>query len=266
MIEASFDRDSERSAAVSGAYQYDTGQRLRMHGLPSPQELALRDELLSGGMATIQVHFGLKGDSQTEARLALWEEESGCWLTMIPDEYLQTAESVYAYVYVSYGQDAEGNGRTKTMYELVFRPIGRPAPNNVATSEQWEAWATKKEEAQLAIEALNAAQENVRAAQEEAQTAAQTAKTEKEAAQAAAQEAQAQRERLEAQQALWSGMTVHTIARAEGEQATASLTGSVLILGLPRGAAGAKGETGDMGPADIALSITDGVLTITPKT
>lgn len=265
MIEASFERDGERSAVVSGAYQYDTGQRLRMHGLPSPQELALRDEFLSGDMATMQVHFGLKGDSQTQARLALWEEESGCWLTTIPDEYLQTAESVYAYIYVSYGLDADGNGRTKTMYELTFRPISRPAPNNVATSEQWEAWAVKSEEVVLTIEALDAAKLSAESAQASAQTAAQAAEDEKEAAQAAAQQAGTQTERLEGVQAQWAGMTVRTVSLSADEQATASLAGSVLTLGLPRGAAGAKGETGDTGPADIALSISDGVLTITPK-
>lgn len=265
MIEASFERNGERSAAVSGAYQYDTGQRLRMHGLPSPGELAREDEFLSGDMATMQVHFGLKGDSQTQARLALWEEESGCWLTTIPDEYLQTAESVYAYVYVSYGLDADGNGRTKTMYELTFRPAARPAPNNVATSEQWEAWAVKSAEAQMTIDALGTAQQSAQNAQADAQAAAQAAKNASGNAMAAAQEAQAHTARLEAVQAQWSGMKVHTKALAAGAQATASLTGGTLTLGLPSGAKGEKGETGDKGPADIALSISDGVLTITPK-
>ena len=41
MIEASFDAQG-RSAAAAGAYQYDTGQRVRLHGLPSPEELAQR--------------------------------------------------------------------------------------------------------------------------------------------------------------------------------------------------------------------------------
>ena len=264
MIEASFERGGERSAVVSGAYQYDTGQRLRMHGLPSPKELAGGDEFLSGDMVTMQVHFGLKGDSQTQARLALWEEESGCWLTMIPDEYLQTAENVYAYIYVSYGMDEEGNGRTKTMYEIVFRPIGRPAPNNVATSEQWEAWAIKCEETQLAIDALEGAQENAQKAEENAQTAAREAAQAAQYAQEKTEEAEAQWERLEALQAQWSGMEVRTISLPAQAQATAAINGDVLTLGLPRGADGEKGETGDPGPADIAFSITDGVLTITP--
>lgn len=264
MIEASFDRSGHRSAAVSGAYQYDTGQRLRMHGLPSPKELAGEDEFLSGELVTMQVHFCLKGDTQTQARLALWEEESQCWLTMIPDEYLLTAQSVYAYIYVSYGLDEQGNGRTKTMYELVFRPIERPAPNNVATSEQWEAWATKKEETQLAIDALEAAAENARGVVSSAQEAAQTAENAAQQAEERKESVLMQGERIAGIQTRWSGMEVRAISLAAGAAATASIQGGVLTLGLPRGENGEKGETGDTGPADIALSIEDGVLTITP--
>lgn len=265
MIEASFERSGERSTAVSGAYQYDTGQRLRMHGLPSPQELADRDEFLSGEMVTMQVHFGRKGDSQTQTRLALWNEKDMCWVTMIPDEYLQASECVYAYVYVSYGLDEEGNGRTKTMYELMFRPIERPAPNNVATSEQWEAWAVKCEETQLAIDALGSAQASAQTAQERAQESAREVKRAAEAAAQAAQEAAMQEERLEALETLWDGMSVYTVSLPAGERATANLQGKTLTLGLPRGADGAKGETGDTGPADLTLSMTDGILTIMPR-
>ena len=263
MIEASFEKSGQRSAAVSGAYQYDTGQRLKIYGLPSPQELAREDDFLSGDMVTMQVHFGLKGDAQTQARLALWEEESRCWLTAIPDEYLLTAENVYAYIYVSYGLDDAGNGRTKTMYELVFRPIGRPAPNNVATGEQWEAWATKKEETQLAIDALEAAAEHAQNAVSGAQEAAKTAATAAQAAREAEEETRAQRDRLESIQARWNGMDVRTVSLAAGNQATASIQGGVMTLGLPRGEKGTKGETGDTGPADITLSLENGVLTIT---
>ncbi len=265
MIEASFEKGVGRSTAVSGAYQYDTGQRLRIHGLPSAQELAQRDAFLSGDMATMQVHFGLKGDSQTQARLALWDEESGCWLTMIPDEYLQTSESVYAYIYVSYGMDEMGNGRTKTMYELAFRPISRPAPNNVATEAQWEAWATKKAEMQLTIDALRAAQTAAQTAQAAAQEAAEVALKTAEAVRQAQDTQQEQAQRMEEIERRWESMTVRTIALAAGAQATAQLNGNVLTWGLPRGAAGEKGESGDPGPADIALSMEAGVLTIMPK-
>lgn len=265
MIEASFERSRERSAAVIGAYQYDTGQRLKMHGLPSPQELALKDEFLSGDIATMQVHFGLKGDSQTQARLALWDENSGCWLTTIPDEYLQTAESVYAYIYVSYGMDGDGNGRAKTMYELVFRPISRPAPNNVVTGEQWEAWATKKEEMELAVSALQNSQEAARQGREKAQAAAREAQQAQLLAEQGCEEAGMQEESLLALQARWHGMRPQTIMLEPGAEATATIENGVLTYGLPRGADGAKGEPGDDGPADIMLSMGDGVLTITPR-
>jgi len=263
LIEASFDKG--RSAAVSGAYQYDTGQRLRMHGLPTPAELALEDESLSGGQVTMQVHFGLKGDSQTQARLALWNEDTGCWLTSIPDEYLQQAESVYAYVYVSYGQDEAGNGRTKTMYTLMFRPIARPAPNNVATSEQWEAWANKQEEMDLTLETVSTAEKHAMAAQEAAQEAELTALEAQEEAQDAATAANEALQGLEEIETIWSGMRVRTVSLGADAQATAAVTADAITLGLPRGAGGAKGQTGDTGPADLAFSLADGILTITPK-
>jgi len=265
MIEASFERGTQRSTAASDAYQYDTGQRLRMHGLPSPEDLAGRDEFLSGDMVTMQVHFGLKGDSQTQARLARWDEESLCWITVVPDEYLQTTESVYAYIYVSYGLDEEGNGRTKTMYELVFRPISRPAPNNVATNEQWEAWALKKEEMDLTIDALWSAQDGADEARQKAQAAALEAETAAKDAHDAREEVQEKHRILEAIYAYWKNMTVRTISLKEGAEATVSLEAGVLTYGLPRGAAGEKGDTGETGQSDLELSFADGVLTITPK-
>ena len=65
MIHASFDDKSHKSAAIAGIYQYDTGQRLKMHGLPSPKELAERDDFLSGDAVTVQAQYGFVGDSQT---------------------------------------------------------------------------------------------------------------------------------------------------------------------------------------------------------
>ena len=61
------------------------------------------------------------------------------------------------------------------------------------------------------------------------------------------------------------GITVQTQTLPPGSAATATLSGNVLTLGIPRGADGPKGETGDTGPADITLSFSCGVLTITPK-
>jgi len=264
MLNANFDA-LNRSAAVIGAYQYDTGQRLYMHGLPSPDEMAEADEFLSGEIATIQVHFGMRGDSQTEARLAQWDEDRGCWITAVPDSYLQTAEDVYAYVYVSHGQDEAGNGRTKTMYELVFRPISRPAPNNVATNEQWEAWALKKEEIDLALDALNSAASGLDAAGSLAESSIPEANKAKIAANGAAADAEESLARLNAIEKFWDGITVQKVDLPAESSAYVKINGNVLTYGIPQGAKGEAGNAGNADYTDISLSMSDGILTITPK-
>ena len=128
MIHASFDDRSHKSAAIAGIYQYDTGQRLKMHGLPSPRELAERDDFLSGDAVTVQAQYGFVGDSQTETRMASYDEGSGCWTADIPDIYLTRSSTVKVFVYVGYGA-AEGAGRSKTCYEGSFTPVSRPAYN-----------------------------------------------------------------------------------------------------------------------------------------
>ena len=81
MIEASFEPAKSRSAAVSGAYQYDTGQRLRMLGLPSPEEFLEMDELLAeDSEMTVRVQFAFVGDSQTEERSA--EYDGTAWVKL----------------------------------------------------------------------------------------------------------------------------------------------------------------------------------------
>lgn len=129
MIHASFDDRSHKSAAIAGIYQYDTGQRLKMHGLPSPRELAERDDFLSGDAVTVQAQYGFVGDSQTETRMASYDEASGCWTADIPDIYLTRSSTVKVFVYVGYGA-AEGAGRSKTCYEGSFTPVSRPAPGD----------------------------------------------------------------------------------------------------------------------------------------
>lgn len=265
MIEASFDRNAGSSAVALGAYQYDTGQRLRMHGLPSPEELAQGDTFLSGDAVTVQVHYGMKGDSQTLARLAVWNEEERCYVASIPDVCLQNSESVYAYVYVSYGIDEKGNGRTKTMYELTIYPVGRPAPNNVATSEQWEAWAVKAQEIDLAIDSALTAREGAQAGEQTAREAQEDAALASEDARQAQQDAEEAAERLKEEEERWSTMGIQTISLQAGCAATADLSGDMIAFGIPMGQRGAKGETGDTGPDDIALTMADGVLTITTR-
>lgn len=263
MIDAIFDRHS-RQAAVSGAYQYDTGQRLRLLGLPSPEELLERDALLSGEAATVQAQFAYEGDSQTEPRLAAWDDELLAWLVDIPDAYLTRSETVRVYVEVYYGADENG-ARTKTMYEGVYRPVSRPAPSNTVTDDQLSAWETLEAEVDLVLVSAGTAVTNAEGKAQAAQTAANESSEAAEKALHAAQDAQNAAEALASMAQRFGGLTVRTVVLAAGSAATAELSGSVLTYGLPAGAKGAKGETGDTGPADITLSFSNGVLTITPK-
>ena len=263
MIDAIFDRHS-RTAAVSGVYQYDTGQRLRLRGLPSPDEMLERDTLLSGEAVTVQAQFGYEGDSQTEPRLAAWDEDLYAWLVAVPVAYLTRSETVRVFVEVYYGADENG-GRTKTMYEGVFKPISRPASNDTATDDQLAAWETLSAEVDLVLSTSGPAQQNAVSQAESAISAANTAQASADNAQEAAQNTNAAKSALSAMAKTLGGMTVRTTSLAAGSSATAALSGNVLTLGIPRGADGPKGETGDTGPADIMMSFSGGVLTITPK-
>ena len=191
MIHASFDDRSHKSAAIAGIYQYDTGQRLRMHGLPTPQELAERDDFLSGDTVTVQAQYGFIGDSQTETRLASYDGESGCWTADIPDIYLTRSSTVKVFVYVGYGA-AEGMGRSKTCYEGSFTPISRPAPGTQVTPGQANAWDELVAEVNLTLAKMNTATSNTNAATEEASRATEAANTATKNANNAAANANAQ--------------------------------------------------------------------------
>lgn len=162
MIDASFSRTG-RSATVNGAYQYDTGQRLRMYGLPSPDELSERDDFLSGDVVTVQAQYSFDGDAQTESRIAVWDEFEGAWTAAIPDAYMLRHEDVHVYVYVSYGQTDESM-RAKTCYEAVFRPEHRPAPSDQVTPDQTNAWDALVAEVNLALTNAGTAAANANAA------------------------------------------------------------------------------------------------------
>lgn len=263
MIDAIFDRHS-RSAAVSGVYQYDTGQRLLLRGLPSPDEMLERDTLLSGEAVTVQAQFGYDGDSQTEPRLAAWDDDLQSWLVDIPDAYMTRSETVRVYVEVYYGADENG-ARTKTMYEGVFRPISRPASMGTATDDQLAAWETLAAEVDLVLSTAGPAQQNAVSQAESAISAANTAQDSADNAREAAADTQAATDALAAMAGTLGGMTVRTTSLAAGSAATAAISGNVLTLGIPKGATGAKGDTGNTGPADITLSFSGGILTITPK-
>lgn len=228
---------------VAGAYQYDTGQRLRLRGLPAPDELAEKDDFVSGDVVTVQVQFAYEGDSQTESRLAVYEEDEDAWLVTVPDVYLQRSYPVGFFVYVGYGADGEV-ARSKTMYTGTFKPTGRPSPGDQVTPEQINAWDALVQEVNLAISATNTATSNANAA-------AATAN-------------------------LWGNVTTSVETLPEGSNATFSVsetgTGKNMHVGIPRGATGAqgpkgdkgdKGDTGATGPAGVTFTLSGTTLTIT---
>ncbi|MGN0775477.1 MAG: hypothetical protein ACI4MM_02250, partial [Candidatus Ventricola sp.] len=209
LIEASFERCG-RQAAVSGVYQYDTGQRMRLRGLPGPDELLERDELLSGEEVTVQAQFSYEGDSQTEPRLAEWDEEWGAWIVGVPDAYLTRSETVRVLVEVYYGADENG-GRTKTMYEGVFKPISRPASLGTATDDQLEAWAALEAEIDLVLASASSAQEGAASRAQSANEAAETAEAAADRANEAAEAAQAAASTLTAAGQAVGSLSVRTV-------------------------------------------------------
>lgn len=260
MIEASFEQATHKSAAIGGIYQYDTGQRLRMHGLPTPEELAEMDDFLVGDAVTVQAQYGYIGDSQTETRLAAFDAQTGCWEAEIPDAYLTRSSAVKVFVYVSYGA-TEDEVRAKTCYEGSFTPISRPAPGSQVTPSQGNAWDALVAEINLTLSKMNTAISETNAAAENALEATKAANT--------------QTDHL-------SKMTVQAATRNYGSGSTAALTDDgtkkVLTLGLERGPKGDKGEKGDKGdtgatgatgpqgpkgPAGVTFTLSGTVLYIT---
>lgn len=261
MIEANFELRTHKSAAIAGIYQYDTGQRLRMRGLPTPDELAEMDDFLTGDVATVQAQYGYAGDSQTETRIASYDGETGCWTADIPDVYLTRSSAVKVFVYVSYGA-TDGESRAKTCYEGSFTPISRPAPSTQVTPSQGNAWDALVTEINLTLSKINTAIS-------EANAATEGAKTQTEATQKAVQAANAQAQRL-------ADMDIRAQAREYGSGSTAQMADSggklVLTLGIERGKPGAKGDKGDKGdrgdkgdtgPAGVTFSLSGTTLTIT---
>lgn len=261
MIEANFESRTHKSAAIAGIYQYDTGQRLRMRGLPTPDELAEMDDFLTGDVATVQAQYGYAGDSQTETRIASYDEETGCWTADIPDVYLTRSSAVKVFVYVSYGA-TDGESRAKTCYEGSFTPISRPAPSTQVTPSQGNAWDALVTEINLTLSKINTAIS-------EANAATEGVKTQTEATQKAVQAANAQAQRL-------ADMDIRAQAREYGSGSTAQMADSggklVLTLGIERGKPGAKGDKGDKGdrgdkgdtgPAGVTFSLSGTTLTIT---
>ena len=229
---------------VAGATQYDTGQRLRLRGLPTPDELAEKDDFLSGDVVTVQVQYAYEDESQTENCLATYDESEDAWFVPVPDKYLRRNYPVNFYVFVNYGVSGE-TSRGETQYEGSFKPKARPAPSDEVTQDQLSAWDVLVQEVNLALSATAEAASRANAA---AASAADT--TDK-----------------------WANSTVSAKTLAAGSAATVTKTekGGVVHLeyGIPAGATGAtgpqgpKGDKGDTGPAGVTFSLSGTTLTIT---
>lgn len=240
MLEAVFQADGSREAAVAGAYQYDTGQRIRMHGLPSPDELAQMDELLNVDAITVQAQYSYKGDAQTETRLCMWSEEDGVWMADVPNAYLTRCASVQVFFYVLYGVDGELT-RGKTVYEASFTPIHRPAPGTQVTPEQGNAWDVLVQEVNLTLASMNTAISSANAATQEAYRISGKI----------------------------DNLTAEATSLPEGSEATAQVidtedgSGKKIILGIPPGRQGVPGPVGFTSINGITPD-EEGKVTLTP--
>lgn len=259
MLEASFDALKTRGASISGAYQYDTGQRVKMYGLPTPQELSERDDFLSGDMVTVQAQYSHRGDAQSESRLAVYDEDEDAWFADVPDVYMTRAEPVYVYVYVMYGADAE-HSRSKTMYEGRFTPIARSAPGTAVTPDQLNAWDALVAEVNLTLASMNTAISDANAATAQANAAAGKANDAADEARTAANAASSAVEGANK----WANATASAATLEPGSEATVTVTenaqgGKHLTYGIPRGE---KGEKGDTGPAGVTFRLENATLYI----
>lgn len=265
MINASFNGGKSRTTAISGAYQYDTGQRLVMHGLPSPEEFSGEDDFLSGDLAVVEVHFSRVGDSQSEMRLGIWDVDRKVWTAAVPDDYLSVSEEIQVHVYVSHGTlDEETRG--KTAYEGVFTPIARPAPFGLTTPEQEEEWANKVVEIDLALVACGKAEENAKGVVDSTKLAALRAEKPTEEAEEAAEVAETEIDLLDTEAKIWQRATLTVNSIEPNAKPTVSLSrkdgAPHFTFGIPRGADGTPGETGDKGPADVEFYLDGTTLVV----
>ena len=176
----------------------------------------------------MQAQYGFIGDSQTETRLASYDEASGCWTADIPDIYLTRSSTVKVFVYVGYGA-AEGAGRSKTCYEGSFTPISRPAPSTQVTPSQGNAWDALVTEINLTLSKMNTAISEANAAAEGAKTQAEAAQKAGTEASTAALSANTQAQRL-------ANMNIQAQTREYGSGSTAQMADIdgklVLTLGV----------------------------------
>ena len=120
-------RFSGHSATAEPLYQYDYGQILTFCGVDLPD--------------SYEVHFAKDGDAQTVSVLG---DSSG---VLVPDMYLTTAKTVYAWLFLHEGED---DGETE--YKVTIPVLARPEPSETQPTPVQQDIITQ------AIAAMQAAQ------------------------------------------------------------------------------------------------------------
>ena len=132
-MKASFD-PGKRVATAEYAYRYDRGQVLEVYGIGEIKEPGV----------TVSMHYGLSTDANTVAEAVTVDGDT--LRAKVPDTILQHNQEAHAYIYISKGTDM-----ARTLYEVIFTPIDRPAPSDIVPEEVSNEWDTLKAEVQTQI-------------------------------------------------------------------------------------------------------------------
>lgn len=203
-----------RAAVYGGFYQYDYGQVLTFSNIDLP--------------TSYQVHFSNTDDVGT-AKTAI----GGADGVLIPDEYLQSGQDVYLWIFLHSGAD---DGRS--VYKAVLHVTKRPQPTDD------EPTPVQQSAIDQAISALNAAVETTSA---DALTATEAAGTAIDKAQEALASAQSAAASAEAASHASIDARATAVTLPAGSQATASYADGLFTFGIPAGAQGPQGIQGERG-------------------
>lgn len=139
---------------TSEVSQYDFGQRVRLYGLPSPEDFEQYDDFIAGQTdILLEVHYYLNNDDQAICYLAQWNDDESCWEVDAPDELLEQCNPINMAIYVKFSELI----RAKTYYRASFTPAHRASPSDRATQIQIKTWVEMQEEFDLIITRLGTA-------------------------------------------------------------------------------------------------------------
>lgn len=105
MITADF--NGETYTKVYGLWQWDTGRRLKIIGIPITEDI-------------VEVHFAIDGSK--EADRSLGKAEGGAIIADIPNVLLQAGKNLIAYIYIT----TETEGFTVCKAYIYVKPRAKP--------------------------------------------------------------------------------------------------------------------------------------------